>query len=250
MNKKNNIKLVSLVKSYANSKLLKDDIFKDNRNQSGIYRWVNNMNGKTYVGSGLNLEKRLRSYYNENELNKNPRPIQDALLKYDHKNFTLEILEYCPKSKLIEREQFYLDILIPEYNILKYAYSLLGFKHSQESIEKLKAKIVSPEHKEILSSIHKGKVVTDETRRKLATATANYRKSNPLTPEALANIKAKTLAREGVSVLILNTRTNEGRMFTNQTEAGEFLGVTRQAIYNAIKRSSLIHGIYLITKKE
>jgi group I intron endonuclease len=134
--------------------------------------------------------------------------------------------------------------LIPDYNILKYAYSLFGFKHSQESINKLKAKIISPEHREILSSVHKGKLVNEETRNKLAALTASYRKNNPLTPEALTNIKAKTLAREGV----LNTQTNEVKEFTNQTEAGEFLGVTRQAIYNAIKRGSLINGVYLITK--
>jgi len=170
------------------------------------------------------------------------------LLKYGHANFTLDILEYCPKAKLLEREQFYLDLLVPDYNILKYAYSLLGFKHSQESIEKLKAKIISPEHKEILSSTHKGKLVSEEIRNKLAAATASYRKDNPLTPEALANIKAKTTAREGVTVSVLNTQTNEVKEFTNQTEAGEFMGVTRQAVYNAIKRGSVISGRYLVTK--
>jgi group I intron endonuclease len=138
--------------------------------------------------------------------------------------------------------------LIPDYNILKYAYSLLGFKHSEETLEKFKTRIVSPEHKEILSSIHKGKLVSEETRNKLAVATASYRKNNPLTTEALANITAKTLAREGVSVSVLNTKTNEIKEFSNQTEAGEFLGVTRQAIYNAVKRGSLINGIYLVTK--
>lgn len=149
---------------------------------------------------------------------------------------------------MLEREQFYLDLFIPDYNILKYAYSLLGFKHSEETLEKLKTRIVSPEHKEILSSIHKGKLVSEETRNKLAVATASYRKNNPLTTEALANITAKTLAREGVSVSVLNTQTNEIKEFSNQTEAGEFLGVTRQAIYNAVKRGSLIDGIYLVTK--
>lgn len=138
--------------------------------------------------------------------------------------------------------------MIPDYNILKYAYSLLGFKHSEETLEKFKTRIVSPEHKEILSSIHKGKLVSEETRNKLAVATASYRKNNPLTTEALANITAKTLAREGVSVSVLNTQTNEIKEFSNQTEAGEFLGVTRQAIYNAVKRGSLINGIYLVTK--
>lgn len=131
----------------------------------------------------MDLAKRLRSYYNQKELARNPRPIQDALLKYGHSNFTLEILEYCPEAELIEREQFYLDLLIPDYNILKNAYSLLGFKHSQESIEKFKAKIISPEHKKLISFIHTGKLVSEETRKKLSVATASHRKNNPLTPE-------------------------------------------------------------------
>lgn len=164
----------------------------------------------------------------------------------------MEILEYCPQTELLEREQFYLDLLIPEYNVLKHAYSLLGFKHSEDTIEKLRDKIISPEHKEILSSIHKGKVVSEDTKKKLALATASYSKNNPLTPEALDNIRNKTLAREGVSVSVLNTKTDEVKEFTNQTEAGEFLGVTRQAIYNAIKRNSLIKEIYVVKhiKKE
>lgn len=73
----------------------------------------------------------------------------------------MDILEYCSKTKLLEIEQYYLDLLIPEYNILKYAYYLLAFKHSQEDIEKFKAKIISPEDQEILSSIHKGKLVSE-----------------------------------------------------------------------------------------
>jgi group I intron endonuclease len=206
------------------------------------------VNNKIYVGSGIDLTKRLRSYFNKNELNRNPRPIQDALVKYGHVNFTLEIIEYCSETELIDKEQFYLNLLIPDYNILKYAYSLLGFKHSQDTIDKLKAKIISTEHKEILSSIHKGKLVSSETINKLAITTVKYRKNNPLTPEALDNIKYKTTVREGISVSILNTQTNEIKEFTNQTEAGKFLGVTRQAVYNAIKRNTLINKIYLISK--
>lgn len=48
---------------------------------------------------------------------------------------------------------------------------------------------------------------------------------------------------------MLNTQTNEVREFTNQTEAGLFLGVTRQAVYNAIKRGNAVKEIYIITKQ-
>ena len=48
------------------------------------------------------------------------------------------------------------------------------------------------------------------------------KKNNPLTIEALTNIRAKTIEREGVSVTVLNTETKELKVFTNQTEAGAF----------------------------
>ena len=156
------------------------------------------------------------------------------------------------KQRQKEREQFYLNLLNPEYNVLKFAYSVLGYRHSPENLEKFKSQIVSPEHKEILSLTHKGKLVSPDTRNKLSVATARaspHKKNNPLSPEALANIKAKTLMREGVPVVVLNTQTNEERVFTNQTEAGEYLGVTRQAIYNAIKRGRPIKALYLISKQ-
>jgi len=141
-----------------------------------------------------------------------------------------------------------MDLLIPEYNILKNAYSSLGFKHSQETILKLKEKVISPEHKRIISSIHTGKVVNEDTRNKLAAATANYRKRNTLSEEALESLRVKTTLREGVAVSVLNTETNEIKSFTNQTEDGVFIGISRQAVYNAIKRGSIVNGVYIIHK--
>ena len=74
--------------------------------------------------------------------------INKALLKYGYSatvvgppwngggpqpNFKLEILEYCDSENVIEREQYYLDLLKPEYNILQLAGSSLGYKHTPES---------------------------------------------------------------------------------------------------------------------
>lgn len=57
--------------------------------------------------------------------------IYSAILKYDHVNFSLDILEYCEIDVLIEREQYYINLLKPEYNILKLANSRLGSKQSK-----------------------------------------------------------------------------------------------------------------------
>lgn len=141
-----------------------------------------------------------------------------------------------------------MDIVKPEYNILKNAYSLLGFKHSDENIVKFKLKSISEEHKRILSSVHLGKKVSQEVKDKLSLATTNYRKNNPLSAEALANITAKTAEREGKSVRLLNIETNERLDFSTLTKAGEYLGIKRQAVRNAINRGSIVKKLYRISE--
>jgi group I intron endonuclease len=59
--------------------------------------------------------------------------INKALIKYGYSNFSLEILEYCEPSRVVTREQYYIDLLKPEYNILKVAGSSWGYKHTEES---------------------------------------------------------------------------------------------------------------------
>jgi hypothetical protein len=47
------------LKSYKKADTLKDKIMIDNDNQSGIYRWVNNINKNSYIGSAIDLKNRL-----------------------------------------------------------------------------------------------------------------------------------------------------------------------------------------------
>ncbi len=71
----------------------------------------------------------------------------------NHSNFTLEILEYCSKDEIIKREQYFLNKIKPEYNILQKAGSSLGFKHKLETIKKLKEiQLKIPESKEHLEN--------------------------------------------------------------------------------------------------
>jgi len=64
--------------------------------------------------------------------------LTEPLLKYGYSSFKLEILEYCDPQNVIIREQFYFDLLKPEYNILAKAGSCLGFKHSAETKQKVR----------------------------------------------------------------------------------------------------------------
>ena len=51
-----------------------------------------------------------------------------VLLKHDLDNFSLSILEYCEPGQCLEREDYYIKLLKPEYNILQKAGSSLGIK--------------------------------------------------------------------------------------------------------------------------
>jgi group I intron endonuclease len=97
------------------------------------------------MGSSGNLAKRFRDYLNisflERNIKKNKSKIYLAILKYGYSAFSLEIMEYCELSNIIEREQFYINLLNPTYNILKVAGSTLGRKHSPYTIAKMKARI-------------------------------------------------------------------------------------------------------------
>jgi group I intron endonuclease len=116
--KNNNINIIPVIK-YTDVDLDKSFIYQENINKSGVYRLVNKINGKSYVGSSTSLTNSFSVYYSLDALRKVKGSIiiYRALLKYGHSNFSLDILEYCESSILMEREQYYIDFLKPEYNI-------------------------------------------------------------------------------------------------------------------------------------
>lgn len=57
----------------------------------------------------------------------------------------MEILQYTDKNNVLEREQYYMDLFKPQYNIVETAGSTLGYKHTQESLEKMRDFILSDE---------------------------------------------------------------------------------------------------------
>lgn len=126
--------------SFSNADTQKLKIMKEIKGKAGIYRWVNNLNGKCYVGSSVDLSKRLYKYYSLAHIIVQSKHsiICKSLVKYSYGCFSFEILEYCDKEEVLIREQYYLDLLKPEYNSLKIAGSLLGYLHTKEAKEKMK----------------------------------------------------------------------------------------------------------------
>lgn len=80
-------------------------------------------------------------YYSESamltKLSSRTSIIYSSILKHGFNNYSLDILEYCKPYFCTSREQYYLDVLKPEYNILKIANSRLGSKQSEETKKKI-----------------------------------------------------------------------------------------------------------------
>jgi len=204
-------------------------MMEENRNKCGVYRWVNKLNKKSYVGSSTNLTSRLLDYFQIKNLIKYKTPIHSALLKYGYSNFILEILEYCEKKETILREQYYLDIILPEYNVLKIAGSSLGFKHSAETIEKMKAAHMYDNEIKLNRKLARlGFKVSEETRLKLS--------------------KISTTAI-GVPVIVKNNLSNEEKHYLSLTEAAKSIGVSRTAVRKAINTKKSIKKIYSVKEK-
>ena len=129
-------------------KLNRNLIGTDNKKRVVIYQWTNLINGHIYIGSASTGSTRLLNYFTNSVLLRN-LPIYNSLRKYGHNNFCLAILEdlgllkQVSKKFILEREQYYLDILFTKYldrklNLSPTAGTTLGFKHT--SIFKLNRK--------------------------------------------------------------------------------------------------------------
>lgn len=60
--------------------------------------------------------------------------VLSAILKYGYSKFSVEILEYCSPEECIKREQHFIDLLKPSFNLKRKAGSSLGYKHGEETL--------------------------------------------------------------------------------------------------------------------
>lgn len=114
--------------------------------KSGIYVIECRANGKKYVGSSINMNKRWRNHvWHLTRGTHHNRHLQSAWSKYGRDQFTHSVLEIVEDpSVLLERERYHiqhLDAYCSGYNLVAHPeHNLLGFKHSDETREKMSRK--------------------------------------------------------------------------------------------------------------
>jgi group I intron endonuclease len=203
--------------------------------KSGVYRIKNLINGKFYIGSSSVLGKRfyehkrtLRGNFHANQ------HLQSAWNKYGEDSFIFDILEYCDKELLLEREQHYVDTMSPEYNIHKISvFSPLGMKRTKESREKMslaaRGRKMSEAAKNKISEAMKGRVFTKEWREKIS--------KSKLGNTAGLGKKCSDDKKRKISEANKGNKHNVGRIFSDETKRKISEGLR---IYNKNKKEENI----------
>ena len=109
--------------------------------KSGIYVILNIVNGHRYIGSAEDLRVRELHHRRRLILGKHiNRYLQNAWNLYGENSFEFIVLHHCERADLLAFEQRAIDLLRPEYNLLRFAGSTLGHSLSLATRERMSAK--------------------------------------------------------------------------------------------------------------
>lgn len=149
------------------------------KKNSGVYKIINLVNKKVYIGSSKNLVNRSTNHRKHLSDGKHSnKHLQSSYNKYGGSNFLFEVIEYC--DNYVEREQYWMDLL-KSYNP-KNGYNKrikaetnngrLGYKMSEEWKQNISKRQLArrDEIAKWASEFHKGKKVSAETRHKQSIA--------------------------------------------------------------------------------
>ena len=152
--------------------------------ESGIYRYYNIVNGKSYVGRAKNL--RHRHIEHLSLLNKGIEPctkLNNAWQKYGADKFAYEVLCYCDEEDLNAMERMYIehfDSFRNGYNCNEGGSGNSGFTHTDETKQRIsnarRGSVASDATRSKLSAWQIGKRLTDEHKASISRAWTDSRK--------------------------------------------------------------------------
>jgi len=165
--------------------------------KSGIYEIRNKVNNKVYIGSTIKFSARWLIHKSHLRNKKHhSKTLQEDWEEFGKENFKFSIIEYVTKGILLQREQYWMDETKCYerefgYNVLRFANSPSGYKHTEESKSKIskanKGRKWSKESKKRLSESCKGRKISDATKRKISEFSKG-RKHPPRSKEARLKI--------------------------------------------------------------
>ena len=148
------------------------DILSKLNNLSGVYMIVNKITEDYYIGSA-STNRFYSRFSNHLIYFRGSKIVKLAVKKYGLENFSFIVLELYPdivtkenNKELLDLEDKYLKLLLPNYNILTEAGSSFGYKHTEVDRKKMKD-LYSNIRREIIGNLNKGKKLTPDTIEKI-----------------------------------------------------------------------------------
>lgn len=173
-----------------------DLIKKDCLGQSGVYLVKNNITNHSYVGSAVSksdkhnrLFIRFRNHF-FNTIKSSSIHLRRAIIKYGKHNFSFNILAFGLPDNIIGLESYYINKLQPEYNILQSAFNSSGYKHTEETKEKMKLNY-SEERQRRIGNLNLNKQLSQETRKLLSDSMTLRHKSGEILLDSLKQTRSK-----------------------------------------------------------
>ena len=145
---------------------------------SGIYKIICLGNGKSYIGSSINIAQRFKRHKNRLRKNKHNNPyLQKSWNKYGENNFKFQIIENMNSNSLIEKELFWIN----KFDTFDRKY---GFNIVKPQTPPMTGRLHSIKSKSKMSKAHRGKILTDKHKNNIR----NYRIGQKQTEETKQKI--------------------------------------------------------------
>lgn len=178
---------------------IRKQIQNETKGLSGIYMIVNKITKDYYIGSAA-TNRFYPRFSNHLIYFRGSKIVKSAVKKYGLSNFAFIILALYPNvvtkknnKELLDLEDRYLKLLLPNYNILTEAGSSFGYKHTEVDRQKMKDGF-NDARREMIGDLNRGKKLSFETIEKMREkALSRPSMSNETNKKCITNIRPVVL---------------------------------------------------------
>jgi group I intron endonuclease len=213
---------------------IKENIKFETSKKAGIYGIFNIKTGDFYIGSAI-TNKFYSRFYKHLIKGIGSKYVNNSVKKYGLENFAFVILEFFPEEvtsknnkDLMSLETKWIKTHYPSYNILLEAGNSFGYKHTEETKQKMKNNY-SDERRNQVASINMNKPLSDHTKNLIR------ERALIMSNETKDKIR-KTLSK---SVTIYNLDSSVYMAFPGLYEMAKYFKCDTRTINKAIKNNKL-----------
>lgn len=215
------------------------------KGKSGVYAFINTINGKQYIGSAKDFSIRLSEHLGARKSNIH---LQRAISVYGKENFHFVIYAYAPyilPDILLLENEFIQKFLFDQlYNQAPNATSMLGYRHSDNTKAKMSERMIDPSYNPMAGKTGEAHPMFG----KKGELSHMFGKNGPLNPFYGQKHSSATLelfsARHIYPVSLYDHNNVYILTFKNTTKLSEFVGCSEGTVRKYKLSKNLFKGKY------